>query len=145
MPQKIIDITRSEFRKSFQNHYTMYVNTDNGMPERTRRLILFYAVECGLKSLILKNIGKNTYQEMQEYYGLCGKKIHGHDLKEMTREVGIEAAYPLKTIKLNKDRHIKPKQYNELWRYGATVEDEAEEKREEKTLLRIADWIRQRI
>ena len=145
MPQKI-NITRSEFRKSFQNHYTMYVNTDEGMPERTRCLILFYAVECGLKSLILKNIGKNTYQEMQEYYDLCGKKMHGHDLKEMTREVGIETAYPLKSIKLDKDRHIKPKQYNELWRYGAAVEDEEEEeKREEKTLLRIAGWIRQRI
>lgn len=144
MPQKI-NITRSEFRRSFQNHYIMYTNTEDGMPERTRRLILFYAVECGLKSLILKNIGKNTYQEMQEYYDMCGKKIPGHDLKEMTKEVGIEASYPLKSIKLDKSRYVKPKQYNELWRYGATVEDEAEEKREEKTLLQIADWIRQRI
>lgn len=143
MPQ--INITRSEFRKSFQNHYTMYQNTEDGMPERTRRLILFYAVECGLKSLILKNIGKNTYQEMQEYYALCGKKMHGHDLKEMTREVGIETAYPLKSIQLEGSRKIKPKQYNELWRYGAATQDEAEERREEKTLLRIADWIRQRI
>mgnify|MGYP003204080650 CR=1 FL=1 len=142
---KKINVTRNEFRKSFQNHYTMYLNTKNGMPVRTRRLILFYAVECGLKSLILKKIGKNTYYEMEAYYDSNGKKIRGHDLKEMTKEVGIEAAYPLKDIQLKGDGTVLPQRYNELWRYGAAVQNEAEEEREEKTLLQIAKWIYQRI
>lgn len=140
-----INITRSEFQRSFRNHYLLYNKTDAGFSPRTRRLILFYAVECGLKSLILKNIGKNTYEELSEYYQTNGKHKPGHNLKEMTKEVGIETTFPLKSITLKKGRLIRSEQYNELWRYGAAIESSAEEEREEQTLIAIAEWLRQRI
>lgn len=38
-----------------------------------------------------------------------------------------------------------PGKYNELWRYGAHIENEEEEQREEKTLVQIAEWLLQRI
>ena len=34
--------------------------------EKSRRLLLFYSVECGLKSLLMKDLGKNTYEEFVE-------------------------------------------------------------------------------
>lgn len=115
------------------------------MPYRSRLLILFYSVECGLKSLILKKIGKNTYEELKSYYEINGAKAPGHDLKAMTKEVGIETSFPLKKIKLKDGGYVLPRKYNELWRYGAEIEDEEEEQSEEKTLVRIAEWMLQRI
>ncbi len=107
---------------------------------------MFYAVECGLKSLIMKEIGKNTYEELKEYSEACQKHVHGHDLKAMTREMGIEHKYPLKRIRLaGEGQDVPPERYNELWRYGASVMEEDEEKRAEKTLRAIAEWIEQRL
>ena len=106
---------------------------------------MFYSVECGLKSLIMKNTGKNTYEELRKYSEEQGKRIHGHDLKAMTQEVGIEHQYPLKRIRLAKEGSCAPERYNELWRYGAAIEDEEEEIKAENTLEKIAEWIEQRL
>lgn len=123
----------------------MYKKTGIDMPYRSRLLMLFYSVECGLKSLILKQIGKNTYEDLKSYYRIRGKKAPGHDLKEMTKEVGIEASFPLKKIQLKGGGFVLPGKYNELWRYGADVENVEEEQSEEKTLVQIAEWLLQRI
>lgn len=140
-----INITRNEFQRSFRNHYGMYKRTGTDMPYHSRLLMLFYSVECGLKSLILKEIGKNTYEELKSYYEINGKKVPGHDLKAMTKEVGIETSFSLKKIKLKDGGFVLPGKYNELWRYGATIEDKEEEQSEEKTLVRIAEWLLPRI
>ena len=56
--QSQINITRSEFQRSFKNHYTLYKETGTDIPYHSRLLMLFYSVECGLKGFILKKIGK---------------------------------------------------------------------------------------
>ena len=142
---KQINITRSEFQLSWKNHYSLYKRTNSVVSPRTRRLLLFYSVECGLKSLIMKNIGKNTYEELRMYSEEQGKHIHGHDLKAMMQEIGIEHKYPLKRICLAKEGQCAPERYNELWRYGAGVEDAEEEVKAEKILEKVAEWIGQRL
>lgn len=143
--QSQINITRCEFQRSFINHYGMYKKTGTDMPYHSRLLMLFYSVECGLKSLILKKIGKNTYEDLKFYYEINGKKLPGHDLKAMTKEVGIETMFPLKKIQLKGGGFVLPGKYNELWRYGAGIENVEEEQSEEKTLVRIAEWLLSRI
>ncbi|MCI8380759.1 MAG: hypothetical protein HFI07_03060 [Lachnospiraceae bacterium] len=142
---KQINITRKEFQCSCKNHYHLYKNADPSVSLQSRRLLLFYSVECGLKSLIMKNIGKNTYEELKKYSEEEGKHIHGHDLKAMVKEVGIEHKYPLKRIHLAKEGQCAPDRYNELWRYGAAVKDEEEQIKAEKMLEGIAEWITQRL
>ena len=143
--QSQINIIRMEFQRSFKNHYNMYKKAGVDMPYRSRLLMLFYSVECGLKSLILKNIGKNTYEDLKSYYEINGKKAPGHDLKAMTKEVGIETRFPLKQIQLKSGGSVLPGKYNELWRYGAGVANPEEEQSEEKTLAGIAEWLLQRM
>ncbi len=63
----------------------------------------------------------------------------------MTREVGIEHKYPLKKIRLAAGQDIMSEHFNELWRYGASVEDEEEELKAEKMLQKIAEYIGQRL
>ena len=143
--QSQINITRSEFQRSFKNHYTLYKETGTDIPYHSRLLMLFYSVECGLKGFILKKIGKNTYDDLKSYYETMGKRTPGHDLKSMTKEVGIESFFPLKQIRLKGGGSVLPGKYNELWRYGAGIEDVEEEKREEKTLVQIAEWLLKRM
>lgn len=107
------------------------------MPYRSRLLMLFYSVECGLKSLILKQIGKNTYEDLKSYYRMQGKKAPGHDLKAMTKEVGIETSFSLKKIRLKGGGFALPGKYNELWRYGADVENVEEEQSGKKHWFRL--------
>lgn len=145
MKNKKINITRREFQQSYRNHYKHYKNSQES--PKTRRLILFYSVECGLKSLIMKDTGNNTYYELERY---CerngGKKLAGHDIRAMIKEVNPRNAFILKDIHLkNSGSSVPPARYNELWRYGAEVENAAQEEAVEKTLVKIAEWIKTRI
>lgn len=143
---KQINITRREFQKSYKSHYSLYKNSSSLSSIRTRRLLLFYSVECGLKSLIMKKIGKNTYEELKKYSEENKRYVHGHNLKAMAQEIGIEHQYQLKKIRLsNGGGDVSSERYNELWRYGASIEDEDEETTAEITLVRIADWIEKRL
>jgi len=143
---KQLNVTRNELQKSYKNHYTLYKYGENTVSPKARRLLLFYAVECGLKSLILKNLGKNTYEELRMYSENNQLRIHGHDIKAMTREVGIDHIYSLKKIRLmNQGGNVSTERFNELWRYGVTVEDEEGEKNVEITLEDIAKWIGKRL
>ena len=145
MSNKKINTTRREFQKSYFNHYKLYKNSEDS--PKTRRLILFYSVECGLKSLIMKETGNNTYYDLENYCKCNdGKRLSGHDLKELIKEVNPRNAFILKDIHLkNSGGSVPPSRYNELWRYGAEVEDTNQEEEAEKTLVKIAEWLKTRI
>lgn len=51
-----INVTRREFQDSYHRHYKMYKETTGN--EKSRRLLLFYSVECGLKSLYKSDVEK---------------------------------------------------------------------------------------
>ena len=86
MSNKKINVTRREFLESYRNHYKLYCNTTTTESRKTRRLILFYAVECGLKSLIMKQTGNNTFQQLEQYCQTNpGKKLAGHDIRAMIK------------------------------------------------------------
>lgn len=136
---KRINVKRREFQDSYRRHFKMYKETTgNG---KTRRLILFYSVECGLKSLLMKETGNDTYEEFIEYCGNEKKELKGHNISAMLKELNPQNEYCLKNIKLKRGGSIPPKQFNELWRYGASVSEEEEEKKAERTLNKIAEWI----
>ena len=91
--------------------------------------------------------GNNTYNELENYCQCNGgKRLAGHDIKAMIKEVNPRNEYILKNIRLkNSGGSVPPSRYNELWRYGAEVEDLDQEETTEKTLIRIAEWIKTRI
>ena len=136
---KRINVTRREFQDSYRRHYKLYKETEESV--KTRRLILFYSVECGLKNLLMKDLGKNTYEEFSECCGSEKSELRGHNISAMLKELNPQSDYCLKSIFLKRGGAVPPKQYNELWRYGAASADENDEKRAEKTLVKIAEWI----
>lgn len=142
---KRINVTRREFQDSYRSHYKHYKNSSEGS-DKSRRLILFYAVECGLKGLIMKSIGKNTYEELELYCSNnCKKELAGHNIKAMLKEVNPRNEFVLKNITLKSGSSVQPAKFNELWRYGAAIENTEEEEKAEKTLAKIAEWIYTRL
>lgn len=146
MSDKKLNTTRKEFQDSYTEHYKLYKNTDSNLSPKTRRLILFYAVECGLKSLLLKQIGCDTYNDLVVYCSTNpDKKVAGHDIKALIKEVNPRNEYVLKDIHLHDgNRTVRPRQFNELWRYGPAVANPEEEENAEKVLGKIAEWIKNR-
>lgn len=141
MVNKKINVTRREFQDSYRRHYKLYQSTD--VSDKTRRLVLFYSVECGLKSLLMKEKGKNTYEEFES---CSDRSVTGHDIKAMLKEVNPRNEFVLKNISLEKGGgSVPPKKFNELWRYGAAVADAEEEEKAEKILAKIAEWIQSRL
>ncbi|MCI8514685.1 MAG: hypothetical protein HFI93_08720 [Lachnospiraceae bacterium] len=140
---KKINITRREFQDSYRRHYKLYRETTGS--EKSRRLLLFYSVECGLKSLLMKDLGKNTYEEFVKCCGKEKRELTGHNISEMMKELNPQREYCLKNITLKRGGSVPPKQFNELWRYGAASADGEAEEKAEKTLVKIAEWIRTKL
>ncbi|MCI9230211.1 MAG: hypothetical protein HFH96_03735 [Lachnospiraceae bacterium] len=134
-----INITRREFQDSYRRHYKMYRETTGN--DKSRRLLLFYSVECGLKSLLMKELGNNTYDEFVECCGSENKKLTGHNISAMLKRLNPHNSYCLRNIHLKRGGFAPPEKFNELWRYGAALEDVNEEEKAEKTLAKIAEWI----
>lgn len=134
-----INITRREFQDSYRRHYKMYKETTGN--EKSRRLLLFYSVECGLKSLLMKDLGKNTSEEFVKCCGSEKKELTGHDIRAMLKKLNPHNSYCLRNIHLKRGGYVSPDKFNELWRYGAALEDKDEEEKAEKTLMKIAEWI----
>lgn len=146
MVNKKINVTRKNFRDSYRNHYRLYQKT--GGNEKTRKLILFYSVECGLKSLIMKENGHNTYEDLERYCSCNADKrnLAGHDIKAMLKEVNPSNEFVLNNIELKKGGgSVQPRKFNELWRYGAETADIRQEEDAEKTLVKIAEWLNTRV
>ena len=138
MADKKLNVTQKEFKDSFRMHYHLY-NPSCGS-EKTRRLILFYSVECGLKYLILKNSGKNSYEE----YCASGQgSWKGHNVKDMIKEVNPRNDFVLRDIQLKHGGgSVHPSRFNELWRYGVETADPKEEEKAERTLVKVAEWLK---
>lgn len=135
----VIPVTRREFREGFKTHYNCYKGIRGY--DKSRRLLLFYSVECGLKCLLLKRIQKNTYSELLAYDGMDILKNDGHNLKELLKKLDAEDKFRLKAIRIKKREQISPAEFNQLWRYGVETLDNKEEERAEETLRDIAGWL----
>ncbi len=134
-----INVKRREFQDSYRRHYKMYKETTGN--SKSRRLLLFYSVECGLKSLLMKDLGNNTYEEFVQCCGREKKDLTGHNISAMLKKLNPHSSYCLRNIHLKRGGCVPPEKFNELWRYGAETEDGDEEEKVEKTLARIAEWI----
>lgn len=130
---------RAELEKIFHVHYSVYRANIEGK-NKAHRLLLFYAVECGLKCLILSREGANTTAFFEQHIRLGvlkGKK--GHDIKYMLNYLNYpNIVFP--ELLCGNNQIAKPRDYNQVWRYGIKV-DFSKEMEIEQKLAGVAEWI----
>ena len=146
---KRIPASTKQLKTAFKKHYFVYKNIcDNTNFEPiTKRLILFYSVESGLKYFLLNKIGKNTTDAFRDHpeYGFLID--HGHDLKKMIEiaQIGNTINFQLKHTFSLRGGKIEPEQFHQIWRYGIEVKNSEDEAKSEDVLKNVANWLEQRI
>lgn len=138
---------RKDLKNSFKKHYNVYKTIkDASCHPMSKRMLLFYAVESGLKCLLLDQIHKNTTLDLQEYHGFDFLKKHGHDINKLLKlvKIGDSKQYMLTSIPVPRSwppRTIEPEELHQIWRYGIEMGITEQEKQAEEKLRNIAAWL----
>ena len=134
-----IPITRRELERAWRNARSA---ANINEPTNAHRLLLFYAVECGLKAVYLKQrrteildntiiekLGHNLNKALDEVQ--AGKSLHLPDNLKIS---------PYKNDTDAKSRKCHTSQINQVWRYGAKFQAPNDATLEQQ-LITIAKWI----
>jgi hypothetical protein len=122
-----ITFTDREMQRAWRENFSASHN-HNRVRTNAHRLLLFYAVECGLKAVLMKR--KNVSRT-----DLCPEILkYGHDINEL-----LEGLYPGNNslqmwklpeqlfiqdiqdnshVKIKQERQLTPDNINQIWRYG---------------------------
>jgi hypothetical protein len=132
-----------ELKNMFKQHYSIYKEVYPHC-KNSHKLLLFYAVECGLKCLALQHIKRSSTKYFEQDAKLCklsGKR--GHSIKDLLKFLGV-GHFKLTDLYCMNGSKADSSEYNQVWRYGIEVESVSESKNEAE-LAKIAQWIERRI
>ncbi|MCW2276787.1 hypothetical protein [Heliophilum fasciatum] len=142
----MIPFSRREMKNAWWRHYQAARQINDANTSNTRRLLLFYAVECGLKALIMVRNG-------EDYTGgrLSSRQFRKiqHDINELldTLRAGKDLNLPVTAMNdLRSDdgnyisRQVYAGDYNQMWRYGGSSQAYSDQELEDR-LERIATWV----
>ncbi len=116
----MIHVSDKEIQKSYRRHKSIWISAEKSQntPNYSHKMVLFYAVECGLKFLYMAQFGlRMTNQENAE-----GKNItvFGHNLNELLKNLkGFSLQLP--QVEDENENQISPEEVHQAWRYGRTL------------------------
>ncbi|WP_071191324.1 hypothetical protein [Trichormus sp. NMC-1] len=147
-----IPFTVKEMKKAWNGNLSAYQKIPR---TNAHRLLLFYAVECGLKAVLMQRQKTNRtdlctdISECKHNINKLLSKLGAGGSRSLPYEIFIEEI--LDTRKNEEERKLNPGQINELWRYGGKViaivnrdgngKVEANDEDIENKLLEISKWI----
>jgi hypothetical protein len=138
----VIVFTDRELRRAWSENFRAF---QQGAPKtNAHRLLLFYSVECGLKSLVLRHRNLTLSNLVPEFPYIL------HDINKLLDTVRAGASLRIKPEPvLLQDIAIKGKSasrnaacrhLNQVWRYGALAVTLSDSDLEKK-LLEIHNWL----
>lgn len=136
-----IAFTEREMQKAWRDNKSA---ADKTPRTNAHRLLLFYAVECGLKAILMKRQYKECSDECDD---ILKAKHNINKLLDFLNSGGrlkLPSELTMKPIKRKnsktEERKLTPGEINQMWRYGGcctTINDDEVEKK----LAQIAVWI----
>jgi len=135
----MVHVTRKEIEDAFNSHRKKSA-TFSGQPGMTDKMILFYAVECGLKALYMRQ-NRLTRTDKSSH---DGKKVSGfiHNLNDLLKTIKLN--YSIPKITAHDRSQIKNGDLHQAWRYGKSL-DEKQEKRCIEILNKVLKEIRNQL
>ena len=164
----MIHATVRELKNAYNNHLKMYSAMQNPQPrtsaqylEYSRSLLLVYAVECGLKCLILKKYGLASTKSLLDRDDCKKLEDDGHNLIKLLEIVGFSdnsrnRAFHLPPLVVKQqtlnarfkkyvDIEVYSSNYHEVLRYGVGISNASTYNVIISKLLFITEWIEKRI
>ncbi len=145
---------KRDYNTGYRKHYAAYERMrENNTDTKSRRLLLIYCVECGLKYKLLSKWGMDNPKELlekaKEELDDDDKRkrdvLTSHDLEILLKELGQQGIFQFPRFKTVHKQTVSPQTYHQLYRYGIkTNESEAsEEQNLENSLKDVLEWIRE--
>lgn len=137
---KRIEVGCKELEKAFRKHIVLFGNGRTS----SHFLLLFYAVECGLKYLYLRENRLTDTGRIQDNALTKDNECSGHDLGRWAKAVKMPAQQGcISRIRRNNERWSICKAH-QAWRYGAIINRDDEDKMVE-LLINMQKIIKERI
>ena len=128
----------SELRQAFHGH-----RSAAGTGSSSYNLLLFYAAECGLKSVWMKRYRLRTTAQIDP--GLL--REGGHDLMLWAKKLSLPAALTGRSVRFRLARDGKACDVllaHQAWRYGIGIDGQDEENLV-AWIEKLCDWVRREI
>jgi hypothetical protein len=108
--------SRREMERAFRNHKTV-ASAGDGLPYK---LLLAYAIECGLKAELMRRA------HVEEYHALPEEQRFGHDLRQALRLLRVPATLDIGTTRTRQrePQNVDSAKLHQAWRYGIECMDE---------------------
>jgi hypothetical protein len=136
----MVHVTLKEIESAFKSHRNKFA-TFSGQPGMTDKMILFYAVECGLKALYMRQ-NKLIRTDRKSSYNGKAVSDFGHKLNDLLKTIKLN--YSIPKITANDSSQIEQLHLHEAWRYGKSL-DEKQEKNCIEILNKVLKEIRNQL
>lgn len=144
---------KNDLKNGYRKHYSAYkiLNSRNSKVVISKRLLLAYSVECGLKYKLLDEWKINSAKQIREIYQNKQHPKHAilgsHDLKKIIKELGQEGNFEFPRLKTIHSDNINVEEFHQMQRYGIAPDSNNISKTEdfEIVLRKIAEWIEEEI
>ena len=136
---------KRDYRRGYEKHYQSYKRLKSENADmNSRRLLLVYSVECGLKYMLLDKWREENPRKIFESEDESKKRIlKSHNLEKILKELGQMGNFKFPQLKTLHQDYAGSDAYHQLYRYciKLPLEEQAKEKQLEETLNNIACWI----
>ena len=145
--QEMLIAYKRDYRRGYYNHYQSYKRLKSENADiNSRRLLLIYSVECGLKYKLLDRWNEKNPQKILE--GTDDKKIKmlkSHNLERILKELGQQGNFKFPRLKTAHRNIVDAETYHQLYRYCINTQERQLDKEEkiEDSLNDIACWIKE--
>lgn len=138
---------KKDYRKGYEKHYQTYKRLKCANADvNSRRLLLVYSVECGLKYKLLDKWNEENPQKILE--GTDDKKIRilkSHNLERILKELGQQGNFKFPRLKTVHRDIVDAESYHQFYRYCIKLQEKQSDEGEkvEDSLNDIACWIKE--
>ncbi len=136
---------KRDYRNGYKKHYGLYKKLYNTNADiNSRRLLLAYSVECGLKYLLLDRWHEDNPKKILDGVDKQKREIlTTHNLEKILKELGQQGNFKFVQIKTIHRDLVTAETYHQLHRYCIKIQENEliKEKKFEETLNNVACWI----
>lgn len=138
---------KKDYKQGYKKHYSAYNKLHNmNASINSKRLLLSYCVECGLKYLLLDKWHEENPKKIIENNGDSRKDVlTSHNLEKILKELIQQGTFKFPQMTTVHQDNITSDSYHQLCRYCIRVKENDKDKeiRYEDELRKIAEWIKE--
>lgn len=136
---------KRDYKQGYRKHYITYKHLQcENADINSRRLLLVYSVECGLKYLLLDKWHEENPQNILQGDDEKRKNVlKTHNLEKILKELGQQGVFKFPQLLTIHNDCVTVENYHQLYRYCIRTKekDRNVESVYEEELKKIANWI----